>query len=69
MPETDVAGNLPLMASDDLNEVDKVNYLTVFYKSAFTKDMLREVDYLSEMSHWLPITMCLLIHLYTFSFH
>jgi len=48
MPETDIVRNLPLMASDDLTEEDKQNYLAVFYKSAFTKDMLREIDFLSE---------------------
>lgn len=48
MPETDVVRNFPLMASNDLTESDKQNYLAVFYKSAFTKDMLREIDFLSE---------------------
>lgn len=47
MPETDIVKNLPLMASEDLTEEDKRNYLAIFYKSAFTKDMLREVDFLS----------------------
>ena len=46
MPESDVEVNLPLMKSDDLTEEDKQQYLAVFYKSAFSKDMLREVDYL-----------------------
>jgi len=47
MPESDVGENLPLMKSNDLSEEDKNQYLAVFYKSAFTKEMLREVDYLS----------------------
>jgi pimeloyl-ACP methyl ester carboxylesterase len=46
MPEADVEVNLPLIKSDDLTEEDKQQYLAVFYKSAFSKDMLREVDYL-----------------------
>lgn len=48
MPETDIVKNFPLMASDDLTEEDKQNYMAVVYKSAFSKDMLREVDYLSD---------------------
>jgi len=47
MPESDVGENLPLMKSNALSEEDKNQYLAVFYKSAFTKEMLREVDYLS----------------------
>jgi hypothetical protein len=46
MPESDVSVNLPLMKSSDLSEEDKDQYLAVFYKSAFSKDMLREVSYL-----------------------
>ena len=46
MPDSDMAVNLPLMKSDDLTKEDKQQYLAVFYKSAFSKDMLREVDYL-----------------------
>jgi pimeloyl-ACP methyl ester carboxylesterase len=48
MPETDLVRNFPLMASDDLTEEDKQNYLAVFYKSAFSTDMLREIDYLND---------------------
>lgn len=47
MPESDIGENLPLMTSNTLSEEDKNQYLAVFYKSAFTKEMLREVDYLS----------------------
>ena len=46
MPESDVGGILPLIESNDLTEEDKQRYLAVFYKSAFTEDMLREVEYL-----------------------
>ncbi|NSW51342.1 MAG: alpha/beta hydrolase [Anaerolineae bacterium] len=46
MPESEVGENLPLMESDKISEEDKNQYLAVFYKSAFTKDMLREINYL-----------------------
>ncbi len=48
MPESQVSENLPLMKSDELSEEDKNQYLSVFYKSTFTKDMLREVNYLKD---------------------
>jgi len=43
MPESDLVKNLPLMKSNDLSQKEKEQYLAVFYKSAFTKDMLREI--------------------------
>lgn len=46
MPESEIGENLPLMKSNELSEKDKNQYLAVFYKSAFTKDMLREISYL-----------------------
>ncbi|MDW7740641.1 MAG: alpha/beta hydrolase [Bacillota bacterium] len=48
MPESEVGENLPLMKSNELSEKDKNQYLAVFYKSAFTKDMLSEVNYLKD---------------------
>jgi hypothetical protein len=48
MPESEIAINLPLMKSKDLTEVDKQRYLAVFYKSAFSKDMIREVTFLKN---------------------
>jgi pimeloyl-ACP methyl ester carboxylesterase len=48
MPESEVGENLPLMKSNELSEEDKNQYLAVFYKSAFTKDMLREINYLKD---------------------
>ncbi len=48
MPESEIGDNLPLMKSEELSEEDKNQYLAVFYKSAFTKDMLREIDYLKD---------------------
>ncbi|MCR3921580.1 MAG: alpha/beta hydrolase [Firmicutes bacterium] len=48
MPESEVGENLPLMKSNELSEEDKNQYLAAFYKSAFTKDMLREIHYMKE---------------------
>ncbi|MDW7729349.1 MAG: alpha/beta hydrolase [Bacillota bacterium] len=48
MPEAEVGENLPLMKSNELSENDKNQYLAGFYKSAFTKDMLSEVNYLKN---------------------
>ncbi len=48
IPESEIGENLPLMKSNKLSEEDKNLYLSVFYKSAFTKDMLREVNYLKD---------------------
>lgn len=47
MPETEIEVNLPLMKSNDLTDEEKQIFLAVFYRSAFSKDMLREVEYLS----------------------
>ena len=47
MPDSDIEKNFPLMKSEVLTEEEKQEYLAVFYKSAFSKDMLREVNYLS----------------------
>lgn len=46
MPESEVEVNLPLMKSNELSESDKKQYMAVFYRSAFTKDMLNEINYL-----------------------
>ena len=48
IPESKISENLPLMDSDDLTDEEKEQYLAVFYKSAFTRDMLREVQFLRE---------------------
>lgn len=48
MPESDLGENLPLMKSDELSNDDKAVYLAVFYKSAFTKDMIREAKSLKS---------------------
>jgi len=46
MPETEIEVNLPLMKSNDLTDEERQIFLAVFYRSAFSKDMLREIDYL-----------------------
>ena len=48
MPESEIGDNLPLMDSDYLTNEEKEQYLAVFYKSAFTRNMLREIQYLEE---------------------
>lgn len=48
MSESQVSENLPLMKSNELSKEDKSQYLSVFYKSTLTKDMLREVNYLKD---------------------
>ncbi len=48
MPDSDVKENFPLMKSDDLSKEDKEQYLAMFYKSAFTKNMLNEINYLKD---------------------
>jgi pimeloyl-ACP methyl ester carboxylesterase len=48
IPESEIGDYLPLMKSDELLVEDKNQYLAVFYKSTFTKDMLREVIYLKN---------------------
>jgi pimeloyl-ACP methyl ester carboxylesterase len=50
MPETELSGNLPLLDSDDLSEEEKLEYKAMFFRSALTKDMLGEVEYLKENS-------------------
>lgn len=48
MPDADIEMNLPLMASDDLTEKEKRDYLAVFYKSAYSRDMIREAARLRD---------------------
>ncbi len=48
MPESEVEENLPLLNLNELSQKDENQYLAVFYKSAFTKDMLSEVNYLKD---------------------
>ena len=46
IPDSDVEHYLPIMKSEELTEKDRQEYLAAFYRSAYSKDMLREVDYL-----------------------
>lgn len=48
MDDSQVEQIFPLMKSEDLAEEEKQEYLAAFYRSAFSKDMLREVDYLND---------------------
>lgn len=50
MPNSELEVNLPLIKSEDFTKKDKEKYLTGFYKNAFSKDMLREVNYLKDNS-------------------
>lgn len=44
MPASDVGQYLPIMQLEELTEEDRQEYLAAFYRSAFSKDMLREID-------------------------
>ena len=48
MPDSEIENNFPLLKTDNLTEKEKQEYLAVFYKNAFSIDMLREIDYLQE---------------------
>ncbi len=40
--------NFPLLKSDELSKEDKEKFISLFYKSSYTKNMLNEVDYIKE---------------------
>ena len=48
MPRSEAAETLPLLKSKELSDEAKEQYLAMFYKSAYTKNMLREIDYLID---------------------
>lgn len=48
MPDNDIENNFPLLKSDALTGEEKQKYLAVFYKSAFTRDMLNEIKNLKS---------------------
>ena len=48
MPDAEAEEIFPLLKSDALTGEDKQKYLAVFYKSAFSKDMLNEVTCLKQ---------------------
>lgn len=48
MPDAEVENYFPVLQSEDLTGEDRQAYLTAFYRSAYSSDMLREVDYLED---------------------
>ncbi len=48
MPDEDAKQALPLLKTDELSEEDRSTYMAIFYKSAFTHNMLREAAALSD---------------------
>jgi len=48
MPEDEVKQTFPLMRSRELSEEDKEKYMAMFYRSAYTLNMLKEIDYLKK---------------------
>ena len=46
MPRSEVEETFPVLKSEDLSKRDNEQFLAMFYKSAYTKNMLSEVDYL-----------------------
>ena len=48
MPEADKKETLPILKIDELTKEDKEAYLAIFYRSAYTKNMLAEVADLED---------------------
>ena len=48
MPESEVEKTFPLMKSKDLTDEDKEQYMAILYKSAYSKNMLSEIDFLLD---------------------
>ena len=48
MPAPEIQETFPLMKSDLLTEKENQNYLTLFYRTSLSKEMLNEVDYLEQ---------------------
>ena len=48
MGDSQAAASLPLLKSGDLTGEEKARYLAVFYRNAFSADMLREVHHLKR---------------------
>jgi len=60
MPSSEIANTLPLLDSDELSEEEKDEYVSIFYKSSLTKNMLEEFNQLKNnaqtiMDNSLPI--------------
>lgn len=56
MPESEVGEYLPLMESHELSEEDRKEYLAIFYRSAFSRDMLREVRFLRSNARTVAVS-------------
>lgn len=48
MDDSQMRVNLPLLESTDLSDEDKAAYLALFHKSTLTRDMKRELEFLSQ---------------------
>ncbi len=48
MPDADAEKMFPLLQSDQLSSEDKKQYMAMVYKSAYTKNMLHEIDCLQK---------------------
>lgn len=48
MPDEDAEQALPLLKTDELSDEDRSTYMALFYKSAFTRNMLLEASALSD---------------------
>ena len=48
MSDDDAEKMFPLLQSDQLNAEDKMQYMAMVYKSAYTRNMLHEIDYLHK---------------------
>ncbi len=48
MPYSQAEDMFPPLKSGDLNEQEKEMFMAMFYKSAYSKNMLEEIDYLEE---------------------
>ena len=62
MPDSDLEINFPVLATGDLSQQDRDQFVAMFYRSAYTKDMLREIEYLpanasTVASNEIPVNM------------
>ncbi|MEJ6951492.1 alpha/beta hydrolase [Natronospora cellulosivora (SeqCode)] len=48
IPESELKERFPLLALEDLSVEDINQYLAIFYKNGYSKNVLNEIDYLSE---------------------
>lgn len=46
MPDADLEATFPVLATGDLSQQDREQFIAMFYRSSYTKDMLREIEYL-----------------------